>query len=191
MERKSLILEIVLAPVRFFDAILDRALSLAGAFVLCQYPQFKMLYMQRLGGHVDELSRIVKAYTAAAKSVGLSLDGFVVKHLSSNAQEFRESGRIMNENVHRFNDLSAALKAVTETDPRLSIIPFLRHLDLDIARKTLKTFTPGIPFSTEGLAYALLGMVLAMLVYWTLKKALQGLVYGIFVKKKKSAIRRV
>lgn len=179
--------KILLAPVRFLDSLLDRSVSLAGAFVLCQFPHFKILYLQRLGGHVDELSRIVKAYAIAAQSAGLSLEKFIAKHLSSNVQEFNASGRIMSENVDRLKDLSEGLKAIKGASPEFSLLEFLRHINLDIARETMKTFTPGLPLTIEGLVYAGIGLVLAMVVYWIIKKALQGLLSVIFVKRRKSA----
>ena len=179
MAAPSLLKKVILAPVRFTDALLDRTITLAGGLVLCQYPQFKVLYMQRLGGHVDELSRIVKAYTAAASSLGMSLQQFIGKHLSSGAAEFRESGRIMAENVNRFQDLSSGLTAIKEAHPHLSILAFFRHCDLAIARETLKTFTPGIPLNTEALAYGMAGMVAAMTIDWAIKKSLQTLIKGL------------
>ncbi len=184
MKRSGVAKKILLAPVRFLDSLLDRIVSIAGAFILCQFPQFKVLYLQRLGGHVDELSRIVKAYAVAAQSAGLSLEKFIARHLSSNVQEFVSSGRIMSDNVDRLNHLSAGLKAIKGADPLWSLTTFARYVDIDIARETMKTYTPGLPLSAEALVYAGIGLVLAMLVYWIIKKSLQGLMSVIFVRRR-------
>jgi hypothetical protein len=57
---------ILFAPVRFIDSILDRICAVLGAAVFMQFPQYLTLYLQRLGGHVDEAARNLEKYKEIA-----------------------------------------------------------------------------------------------------------------------------
>jgi hypothetical protein len=53
---------------------------------------------------------------------------------------------------------------------------FVRHLDLEIARATASIFKPAVPVTTEGLTYALTGMVFALVCYhWGLKRGIAAI----------------
>ena len=42
-------------PLRFLGSILDRIIAGLGAILLAQFPQYFGQYLQRLGGHLNEL----------------------------------------------------------------------------------------------------------------------------------------
>ena len=50
------LLKMIFIPI---DGVLSRAFAAAGALAAVQFPNFVVHYMQRLGGHIDELRRMV------------------------------------------------------------------------------------------------------------------------------------
>jgi len=163
--------KIILSPFLFLESLVDRIIAVAGALLFAQFPQFFVQYLQRLGGHRDELERVVDLYLDAAKTSGETIESYIGLHLKSAIPEFVKTGKIMEQNFERFRDLGAALKELTTCGPWTKFFVFLKNIDLDIAGAALKNFVPGIPLSGEGFAYAALGLVFFMLVYYLLKKA--------------------
>ena len=64
----------LLKPLKFLESIIDRIVAVAGAIIFFQIPTFLVQYKQRLGGHVDELARLIKQYKSAAASNGKSVE---------------------------------------------------------------------------------------------------------------------
>ena len=58
-----MILKILKPIFEFFESVLDRIISAAGALIFMQIPTFLVQYTQRLGGHVDELANLIKGIT--------------------------------------------------------------------------------------------------------------------------------
>ena len=164
----------ILKPVSvFFESLLDRAVSAAGAIVFMQIPAFLVQYQQRLGGHVDELAYIIKKYKSAAADNGRTVDEYIGLHLQSTVKEFVSTGKLMTENMDRFTDISAALKSLTESRGILKFFSFLKNMDFDIFKAALKNFVPGISFSMDTLLYGAMGIICFMTVYFIIKKSLQ------------------
>ncbi len=166
----------ILKPVgSFFESVLDRAVSVAGALVFMQIPAFLVQYQQRLGGHVDELALLIKKYKAAAADNGRTVDEYIGLHLQSSVKEFVSSGKLMMENMERFTDLSAALKSISGSKGILKFFSFLKDIDFDIFKAALKNFVPGLSFSFDTLFFGAIGIIVFMSVYFVLKKSLQFL----------------
>ena len=75
--------KILIAPVIFIEHILDRVIAAAGAITFMQIPAFIVQYIQRLGGHIDELKILIGKYKAAAADNGRTLDEYVQLHIQS------------------------------------------------------------------------------------------------------------
>jgi hypothetical protein len=159
----------ILFPVKIMDGLLDRIVALVCALLFAQIPQFIAQYVQRLGGHVDELSRIVGQYTQAAAAVGKTLEQFVATHLTSTVTDFASTGKIMDENINRLKMLTRALGELNAASAYNKFIVFLRDLDIGIFKNTFQNFTPGVPVTAEAIVYALIGLVVGMLIYHAIR----------------------
>ncbi len=156
----------------FFESIFDRAIAAGGFIIFIQCPAFLIQYRQRLGGHVDELTLLIKKYRLAAADNGRTVDEYIGLHLQSNVKEFVSTGKIMSENIDRFNELSAALKNLTESKGISKFVVFIRDMDTEICKAALKNFVPGISFNIETIFYGILGIIFFTGVYFIIKKTL-------------------
>jgi hypothetical protein len=159
----------ILFPFKIIDGLLDRIVAFLCALLFAQVPQFIAQYTQRLGGHVDELTRIVGQYTQAAAEVGKTLEQFIATHLSSGVADFVSTGKIMDENISRLNLLSRALEELNTASAYSKFIVFLKDVDSSIVNNTFQNFTPGVPVTVEAVIYALIGLIAGMLIYHAIK----------------------
>lgn len=158
------------APFSFLESLLDRIISVTGAIVFAQMPAFIVQYQQRLGGHVDELKHLINKYKSYAASNNRSLDEYINIHLQSTVKEFASTGQLMTENLSRFNELSKALKELTDSTGLVKLFMFFKNIDIDIYKGTMKNFVPGITFSTDAILYGITGVIIFMSLYWLIKK---------------------
>ncbi|HNU91413.1 MAG TPA: DUF2937 family protein [Spirochaetota bacterium] len=163
----SKIIEKLLVSV---DGFVDRICSVLGALIFVQVPVFITQYIQRLGGHVDELARVVNQYRASAADTGKTLEEYVRRFLSSSEADFVSAGANMQGNIDRLADIELALEQLTNAGPFSKFFYFLKNIDLEITRATIKNYTPGMNISLEGAVYALVGLLVGMLVYFFVKK---------------------
>ncbi len=98
----SKIIEKLLVSV---DGFVDRICSVLGALIFVQVPVFITQYIQRLGGHVDELARVVNQYRASAADTGKTLEEYVRRFLSSSEADFVSAGANMQGNIDRLADI--------------------------------------------------------------------------------------
>jgi hypothetical protein len=159
-------------PAKFFESLLDRVIAAAGAIIFIQIPSFLVQYQQRLGGHVDELSSLIRKYRVAAAQNGRTLEEYIGLHLQSEVKEFVSTGRIMTENLERLTGLSEALKSISESGGILKFFSFLKNFDIEIFRSALKNFVPGLTFSLDSLLYGAAGIIFFMTIYFVIKKSL-------------------
>lgn len=167
---------IIKAPLLFLESLLDRIICVAGALIFAQLPAFIVQYQQRLGGHVDELGRIIAKYRAYAADNNRTLEEYINIHLQSNVKEFASTGRLMTENLARFNELSSALKEITDSTGIMKLVMFVKNIDMEIYRAAMKNFVPGITFNSEVILYGIIGIVVFMSVYYIIRKTIQALI---------------
>jgi len=176
---------ILLAPVRFVDSLLDRICAVLGALACAQFPQYATQYIQRLGGHVDEAARNMEKYREIAKEVGKSLYQYSQHLLNSKDPAVFRTGQKIASDLERYDQLAAALKELQSAPAYKKFIVFIQNIDLDIARATLGNFTPGLPVTLEGAAYAAAGIVIGMVLYFCVSRLVILLVKKIAGRKQK------
>jgi hypothetical protein len=144
-------------------AMLTRRLALAIG-LLCgligtQWPEFSQQYRQRLGGALDELSRIVAAFDAEAASRSLTpAEG--VARLKDNADPLaRERGAAIEGDIARQARLQRQLEALRDAGPLERLIVMARDLDPATASRTLRDFEPAVPVTAESLVVGALALV--------------------------------
>ncbi|MBN1495587.1 MAG: DUF2937 family protein [Spirochaetes bacterium] len=178
---------ILMAPARFIDALLDRICAVLGAIAFAQFPQYLILYIQRLGGHVDEAARNIDKYREIAKELGKSLYQYSQHLLGSNDPAVFKTGQKIALDLQRYDSLTAALRELEAAPAYKKFFVFIQNIDLDIARATLANFTPGLPFSLEGAAYAAIGIVIGMILYFCLSRLIVWSVKKLAGRKRQPA----
>ena len=166
---------IIRAPLLFIETLTDRIVCAAGALLFAQLPVFIAQYQQRLGGHVDELRRLVEKYKAYAAGNNRSLEEYINIHLQSSVMEFVSTGQLMTDNVARFNELSSALDEITRSGGLVKLFMFFKNIDMEIYRGTMKNFVPGITFSSDAILYGIIGLIIFMALYYLIKRMILSL----------------
>jgi len=170
---------------RAFDGLLDRIFSVAGAVLLSQLPNLIILYINALSGALAEARRNVEALKVQARMIGVTADDFIRRLLNSGDPAVQASGRIHQQALERFQEYSEAFGALQSSNPWTRPFVFLQHLDPEILNAV--QFTPALPLSPEGAVYALVGVLLALLLYKGVLKLPVHIVRGI--RKRRAAPR--
>lgn len=151
------------------------AAGLTGAAGLSQFPEFSQQYQQRLGGAVDELTRVIAQFDRDAQKVGLTRDEALIE-LGQGGNFGAERARSMTETMQRHARLQADLAALDGAGPFMRA-RLVTHLgDRDIAARALETYKPAVPATFEGAVFAGTGFVAG----WGILSVLTGLL-GVFV----------
>lgn len=159
----------------FFSGFADRLISILGAVVMAQFPQFFSQYLQRLGGHLQEIRRTINRYEQAAESLGISFEEFLSQHLTAEERVFQISGEVIVGLISRFENLQNSFSQLQQAGPFTRWIIFFQEVEWEIARQTLNFYTPGIPTSIEGIIYAFSGLLLGWGLFSLLKTAFYSL----------------
>jgi len=150
------------------DGLLDSLIGylwLRGAILISQFPQFFLLYLQRLGGHVNELKIHVNKLQVSAAEAGRSIENILDKLQSHTDQDFVSHGKMMAEMLTRYADLSKGYETLLDASLFARPFLFLRYFNPDIAKSTIIHYNFGLPISVEGGVYMLIGMLFGYLCY--------------------------
>ena len=156
-------------PFRLLNGLLDRLIALLGAAGMAQFPQFFSQYLQRLGGHLAEAKFLLLRYEMTAEYFNLTLEEYIAVHVNSGSEVLASSGQIINELIERIATLEQTYHHLQTATPWTRWLVFLRQLDPELFRETWAVFTPGIPTTLEGAAYALFGLIVGWGIYSGLK----------------------
>lgn len=171
-------------PIILIDGILDRISAVLGAVALSQFPQFYGQYLQRLGGHLDEARRTLEQYRQAAAAFDLTLEEYIQIHIDSESEIFESSGVVIQGLLERFEALQSSYLALQDANIFNRWFIFIREVDWSIAAGTWQNFVPGVPTTTEGLVYALTGLLVGWGIYYLLKTAVVSIGGAIKGKEK-------
>jgi len=142
----------------------------AGAAGAAQFPAFYQHYLQHVSGRLAQARDDLAPVLEDARQRGLSLSEYLER-----AQ--REGGELTGtlvagyRSTHQaFERLREAHQALSRAGPLEQPFALARHLDMRIAESTLESFAPGLPLTPVGGGYALAGLVLGLLLVWTLER---------------------
>jgi Protein of unknown function (DUF2937) len=136
------------------------AFGLLGGLVASQGPEFAQQYRQRLGGAIDELSRIVRQFDADATATGQDRNG-ALGQLRNNPDRIASlQGEAMRGNIERLERLQRQREAFTAAGPFERLIVLVRQADTDIAQAAYRDFEPAVPATNEGILSAVIGFLL-------------------------------
>ena len=161
------------------------AAGLSGAVGFSQFPEFSQQYLQRLGGTVDELQRVVAQFDADAQALDLTRDE-AISQLSQGGAFGAARADSMTENFQRLSQLTNDLAALQGAGPftRASLLPHLT--DPALVERTWDDFKPAVPLTFEGGSFAALGFGLGALALTVLGRML-GVIGGLFRRRPKAA----
>lgn len=136
--------------LRQFDAFMGAAIAAAGAILGSQFLAFIQQYGQRLGGHLDEAVRNLREVSSG--EIGQLLDEPTRVAVSAVAES-------------RVDELQAAIDRIESAGPLAKPFIFARHVDVDIADATWRSFQPALPLDAVNLSYAAVALVVSWAVY--------------------------
>lgn len=142
----------------WLTGLFDRVFAVIGALVFAQAPMFIQQYGQQLSGRVAELKLQVNSIASAAAQGHKSVPQYIQRFIDSGDQDFMLQGELMQRMTLRFGHLSEALQDLSSTSIWSKPFVFIRDFNWEIAQSTFADFQPGIPFTLEGLMYALIGI---------------------------------
>ena len=135
-------------------------LGLLGGVTASQGPEFAQQYRQRLGGAIDELTRIVHQFDTDAQANGETRESAVAR-LRTNPDDLAlRQGVAMQGNVDRLARLQAHRQAMMEAGPFGRVALMVRDGDADVIRAAFGEFEPAMPVTEEGFVSAAAGFVL-------------------------------
>lgn len=153
-----------------------RALMLAGGFSgaagLSQFPEFSQQYAQRLGGAVDELSRVVADFDADAAGVGLSRQE-ALEDLASGGAMGRARAETMAKTIDRHARLKADLSALQGAGPFTRAYLATNMTDRQIASRAWEAYKPAVPVTFEGAVFAGVGFLTGLMILGALVSLLR------------------
>lgn len=155
--------------------------GLAGAAGLSQFPAFSQQYMQRLGGQVDELTRVVVGFDETALADGMGRE----EMLQAMAETPLVEGQVAmwRGTFARHARLSENLMVLQSATPMERLIMPQRMMDGATVQATWADFSPAIPLSAAGAASAGTGFIGG----WAALAALFSVVLWPFRRAKKPA----
>lgn len=138
------------------------ALALAGGVTTSQLPEFSQQYRQRIGGAIEELTRVVAEFDADASENGLTREQALEKHTRSPEPLFRSRGESMQSTIERYQTLLSQRDDFEARSPLFQPL-VLADSDPVTLAGTWRDFRPAVPVTTAGLAWAAVGFALAAL----------------------------
>lgn len=145
--------------IGWLGGLLDRVCAATCGLVFAQMPLFMQQYTQQLLGREAELRLQVNAMQQAAQLSGRSLQAYIQKFIQNSDIDFSRQGEIMQAMYHRWQSISEGLSAMQHSSAWERPFVFMVHFNDETFQGTLQHFSFGLPFTLEGGAYALCGLI--------------------------------
>ncbi len=142
--------------------ILRRIALLVGllcAALATQAPEFMEQYRQRLGGAVDELSRVLARFDSDAAQQGLSEQAGIARLRGNGDALVKQRAAAIVEDRVRLDNLKQAQADLRGEGPLARAATLLTHYDGALARGTMADFQPAVPTTPEGFVFGLAGFL--------------------------------
>lgn len=134
--------------------------GLFGAALFSQVPAFHDQYIQRLGGHIDEIEQQIAALDERAARVGKDRFTYIRDFRANPDLSVRLEGDYLLDMLSRHVRLTQSRDRLTAIS-WLYVAPALAvEAEPAIARRTLEDFMPALPLSLIGIGHAVAGFFL-------------------------------
>ena len=128
--------------------------------VSSQSLEFTQQYLQRLGGAVDELRKVVERFDASAAASDLSRSEAVAR-LRENRDAFvARQGADAEQTIARYDAVERRYRSVAESAPLFRPFVAVGDPDWEIAERAAADYRPALPITVEGLLLAVAGFAL-------------------------------
>lgn len=135
-------------------------LGLLGGVVASQGPEYSQQYRQRLGGAIDELTRVIAQFDADAQANGETQDSAIARLRSNPDTLVNRQGAAMQANVERLERLQLHRATLMQAGPFARIALMVRDGDQDVMEAAYRDFEPALPVTEEGILSAIIGFVI-------------------------------
>ncbi|KMK66894.1 DUF2937 family protein [Puniceibacterium sp. IMCC21224] len=162
--------------------VLTMVAGLTGAAGLSQFPEFSQQYTQRLGGAVDELSRIVQHFDRDAAKVGLTREE-ALGELRKGSAFGAAHAASMTQTISRHTRLSADIAALNGAGPFMRVKLASHLADSEIAERAWQSYQPAVPATFEGAVFAVTGFAAG----WGGLSLLLSILSSVFRRKRRTA----
>ncbi|MBU1174167.1 MAG: DUF2937 family protein [Alphaproteobacteria bacterium] len=143
--------------------MIRRLISVLGGVAIglsaSQFPEFAQQYEQRLGGAVAELRVIAEKFDAAAARAGLSRQEALGTYRETDIAFLAGQGEDIGSTLARYERLETQLDALENANIVTRVTGFARYYDPEIGASALEAYNPAVPVTTEGFAYAGIGVL--------------------------------
>lgn len=137
--------------------IFTLSFGLVGAVTMSQFPEFSQQYLQRLGGAVDELTRVVDDFDTSSAKAGMTQAQALESLTDGTFQQARRAD--MTATIARHARLSADLLALRDATMLERVIQPQRFTDPDIVTAAWADFKPAVPVTVDGVGFAAIGFL--------------------------------
>ncbi len=157
--------------------IIAFGIGIAGGAVASQGPEFAQQYRQRLGGAIDELTRIVTRFEADAQANRETRESAAARLRGSADDLVSRQGIAIQGNMDRLTHLQGHRDAMLRAGPFGRVATMVRDGDADLMGAAWQDFEPAVPITEEGLVSGAAGFAVAwggVLVLAGFLKSLRG-----------------
>jgi hypothetical protein len=135
--------------------------ALFGALAASQLPEFAQQYRQRLGGALDEMRQVVRAFEADANRNELTRAEALDRYRKSDQPFLRDQGTTAERTIVRYEDLAEQKARLEAAPPLMRPVVVLSEPDTRVARAAWSDYEPAMPVSAAGFVWAAIGFFLA------------------------------
>ena len=138
-------------------------IGLTGAILMSQFPAFHQQYLQRLGGHVNELRLSVSSLDERAANADLDRYAYVRRLIDNADPVVSAEGDALMDMVARYIELSASLKRLSSLPGYAVAGAMVIEVDREIGIATMEEFEPSVTLNLLGIGHALVGFFIGYL----------------------------
>lgn len=150
--------------------ILNGLLAAGGAAAAAQFPAFYRQYLQHLTGRLEQASADLAPVVRDAAARGLDLDAYLERARAEGGELTATLVAGYQQAFETLQRLQAAVAALARAGPLERPLAFARHFDPATAESTAAGFSPALPLSAEGVAYAGAGLVAGIALAWAVEQ---------------------
>ena len=151
-------------------------IALLCALVFWQVPEFVQQYVQRLGGAIAELERVVGHFDEDSRRSGYDRSAALKLMISNPERLIRDQAVRMRENIARLNRLRQHQEALKDGGALSRLGAFARNFDPPLVGQTFDNYKPALSMTIEGFLFAIAGFLISYLAILVVGTAFRRLV---------------
>lgn len=166
---------------RSFGELIDRLVCIVIAILFAQAPLYIEQYVHVLSGALAEAKLSYEDIKLRASMLipPMTVEEFIAHHLNNEDAVFQTSGQHYQEQVLHYENYTASYEQLSTCSLWAKPFIFLKYKEAHLIEAL--HYKPGLPFSTEGFAYLLVGACLGLI--------LVSLVRALFRRKPKEEVK--